>query len=287
MSKIIIYHYTYIHGGLADFLKFLFHTIDLCEIHDLSLRIHVNHPIQKYIHWNKDFKKLCVDHIPNYAYFIGSRNAHQTFNDIVSHHDCIVICSLDFFSYNIQYHGLANELNFRTTTRSFVLEDYMDLLSFPGISLPSRPFVCIHIRMGDKYASILPSVEYCDQDDRSIEITKLHGHVSNILSMTDQEEFDIFFMSDNLEMKKEIISTYPILKSVMTDIGIGDEVILNISYPIQESELFQKGLEMSIYEFQILRRAQSIYALSYSGFAIMANHLKLNQEQQLFQLYDI
>lgn len=286
MPPIIIYHYTYIHGGLADFLKFFFHTIDLCTFYGLTFRIHINHPISNYIEWTDTYRELCLQKLPEDAYFIGRQNYNQGFDQILFDHKdktYLVLCSLDFFSYHIRFECLANELNFHSITKTFILEDYMQF-RFPH-TIPSRPFICIHVRMGDKYASILPNVEYCDQDDRSLEKTKLSHHISNILGMIDDSEFDVFFISDSSELKKQILALYPMLRSTIKDLE--NEIILNISYPIDDYNLFQKGLEMSISEFQILRSAESIYALSYSGFAVMANHLKLNSEQQLFKLYDV
>lgn len=288
MPPIVIYHYTYIHGGLADFLKFFFHTIDLCAFYGLTFRIFIDHPIQNYIEWNDSYRELCLQKIPEDAYFLGRHNFYQGFDHILFNHQdqsYIVLCSLDFFSYHIRFDGLANELNFHTITKQFILEDYMQFRFPDSMNIPTRPFICIHVRMGDKYASILPNVEYCDQDDRSIERTKLCHHISSILGMIDDSEFDVFFISDNSELKKDMLALYPILRSTMKQLE--NEIILNISYPIDDYNLFRKGLEMSISEFQILRSAESIYALSYSGFAVMANHLKLNSEQQLFKLYDI
>lgn len=288
MPPIIIYHYTFIHGGLADFLKFFFHTMDLCSFYGLTFRIFVDHPIQDYIQWNHAYRQLCLHKIPEHAYFIGPRNSLQGFDQILSDHQdeaYLVLCSLDFFSYHIRFDGLANELNFLAVTKEFILEDYMQFRFPETMYIPTRPFVCIHVRMGDKYASILPNVEYCDQDDRSMEKAKLCHHISKILGMIDDSEFDVFFISDNSELKKDMLAVYPVLRSTMKKIE--DEIILNISYPIDDNDLFRKGLELSLSEFQILRRADFIYALSYSGFTVMANHLKLNAEQQLFKLYDI
>lgn len=280
MQPTIIYRYSYIHGGLADFLKYFFHTIDLCSAYGLALRIYVDHPLKDYIEWQDTYDKLCVDSLPEDAYFISRRDANRNFRQLLSGHAYIVLCSLDYFSYNIQFEGLSNELNFRATNRRFTLEDYMRLKID---AVFERPFLCIHVRMGDKYTCILPAVEYCTEDDRSVEETKMHGHISSILEMVDAAEFDVYFISDNVSIKQRTLDAFPALKATTTTRS--DDVVLNISYPIEDQDLFRKGLEMSIREFQILRRAYSIYALSYSGFTIMSNHLTLNPEQQLFQLY--
>lgn len=278
MQPIIIYRYSYIHGGLADFLKYFFHTVDLCSFYGLALRIYVDHPLKDYIEWKDTYDKLRIESLPEDAYCISRRDAYNNFQQLLTGHKYIVICSLDYFSYNLQFEGLSNELNFRATSRRFILEDYMRL---KNDALFERPFLCIHVRMGDKYTCILPTVEYCTEDDRSVEETKMRGHISRILEMVDTSEFDVYFISDNVSIKRQMLGAFPTLKSTTRS----DDVVLNISYPIEDQDLFRRGMEMSIAEFQILRRAYSIYALSYSGFTIMANHLTLNPEQQLFQLY--
>jgi hypothetical protein len=139
--------------------------------------------------------------------------------------------------------------------------------------------------MGDRHANIVPIVEYCDSDDRSIGDHILISHVENIIGMIDEEDMDIIFLSDDLQVRKKLMEYYPRLKTDLSSSCGTSEVILNISYPIHDESVFKRGLETSIYEFEMLRRAERIYSLSYSGFATIAHYLRIKDSQEFFKLY--
>lgn len=285
MSYKLVYHYTFIHGGLADFIKFFIHTIYLCKKYHLDLFVYIDHPIQEYIEWNNHFKHKILSSLPTQSYTIGNKFRGNLFQNILKttpDDSYIIINSLDFFSYDIQFH-IPVELNFHENhSNDFHLQNYFSFRMPDTMTIPHKSYTCIHIRMGDKYSNIKPCVEYCDQDDRSVEHSKIIEHVSNIINMTDEHE-DIYFMSDNDEIIENMIHHF---SSQLKRTTISN-IRLNISYPIDDMNLFQFGLENTIYEFEFLRNATSIYSLSYSGFTVMANYVKVNPSQQLFKLYPI
>lgn len=291
MAPIIVYEYSYICGGLADFLKFLCHTSDLCNHYRLPLNIHINHPISNYIEWNINYKHMVIqqnqmigsifriDSFQNY-YF-------ETFENILKslwNYDFIIITSLDFFSSNIHFDCLVNDLNFKATIqKQYHLENFLTF-SKVNFYVKEKSYICIHVRMGDQHTDIIPSVDYCDTDDRSIEYALLDHHVENILEMTNLEETVVFFLADNNKLRSRMMNKFP---NIRLPISTNREeiIILNISYPISDQELYKKGLTQSIYEFELLRNADAIYSLTYSGFTIMANYFRTNSDQYFCKLY--
>lgn len=281
----MIYHYSFIHGGLADFLKFFIHSVYLHKIYNIDLFICVEHPIINYIVWNPLFQKKVLSSLPSNSIKLGSRYKNcdfKTILDSVKSDKQLVLSSLDFFSYNIQF-NLPYELNFhnRMTYPEFKMSDYFYLQNPYPRYIPQKPFVCIHLRMGDKYSNIIPNVDYCDQDDRFVSKSHLERHLSTIINMID--EYEIYFLSDNINCIEQVVSTYKTIRSI----PIKEKTILNISYPIDDAILFHKGLEYTIFEFEFLRRAHMIFSISYSGFTIIANYLRHEPSQELFKLYPI
>jgi hypothetical protein len=259
----------------------------------VKFRICVHHPILDYIVWNE--KLLIADAViaklPQDCYRIGRQNGNQHFWEIVAGAESdVVVTSLDFFSYGVRFDGLlSNDLNYNDPKKQYRLEDYFTF----SIPIPQavRSYVCIHLRMGDRHANIIPVVEYCDGDDRSVGDSVLLSHVENIIGMIDQDEMDILFLSDDPQTRQKLLTYYP--TRLKTDVSPIEEesdrrketVILNISYPIHDESVFKRGIEQSIYEFEILRRAQQIYSLSYSGFATIAHYLRTEEAQEFFRLY--
>lgn len=289
MSPTIVYYYSYICGGLADFLKFFFHLLDVCESLNLNWCVVINHPISKYIRWMDDISPRVLPEIPDGAYILGKHNFNMSFLEILKdqqYKEFVALCSLDFFSFNIKF-PLSNELNLHNFQSHYIIEHFFTW-NIPIQSYDHKiPYICIHVRTGDKHLSVKPSVDYCDQDERSPTNDELHKHIDNIVDMYQGTTTNIFFMSDNPKLRLNVSRNYKgIIKDAFCE-DIDRCAIVNISYPVRDMEYYDKGLRMCIEEFEFLRRADAIYSISYSGFTILANYCRLNPNQELFKLYKI
>lgn len=293
-TVVVVYHYTFVSGGgLADFLKYFLHCADLCNRFGIELKVCVDHPLRYYLEWTRPGVHIEVMPDPKDMRLLSSRDYGRHISEILE--TCTVsylrLCSLDFFSYGIRY-DLSHELNFHTYEENTMLrcDEWFTIINggdddIHKSRLSKKPYVCIHMRMGDKHLDTVPSVEYCAEDDRSIALVDMQRHVRNVLDATDREEYDVFFLSDSTDTIRLVQDACgPGLRTLCSS----EHVVLNISYPMPgDPDRFEQGLRTTIYEFEFLREADAIYSLSYSGFAIMAHVTRKTLTQELFKLYPV
>lgn len=118
----------------------------------------------------------------------------------------------------------------------------------------NQNYVSIHIRLGDKYLETDPKYIICGWDTRNVSEEKLYNLIESI------EPNKIFLCCDNHKYKLKIKEKYPNI--MITNCNIGHTGLINTT---------NEQILDAVTEFYILTKSNMIYALSYSGFSIMAS----------------
>jgi hypothetical protein len=279
MSK-IIYKYEINNGGLADFLKFFIHTINVAEDNNFEILIDINHPIKKYIIIKDDYSfKLYTDQ-PNIKNYIPLNNyTCKNIKDILSTRQNFLFNPTYFYCLNINF-NLKNEIDFKNVVNpisncvkydlfkymNFTDDIYMDL----DQQMPTKKYICIHARLGDKFLEVKPDEFYsAPNDDRQLFNTNYTQTINSIINSISDPDILIYLFADNNNFKNQMKEKFPIL-------NIFNNQIINISCKYNNDN-YDQNLKNTIIEFLFLSRSSEIHVLSYSGFSYIAHYLGSNK----------
>jgi hypothetical protein len=120
------------------------------------------------------------------------------------------------------------------------------------IFLYDKPYVSIHLRLGDKYLETDPEYILCKDNTRDFSEENIYKFIEN--------NENIFFCCDNNSYKLKIKEKYPNI--IITNCKIGHTSLNNTT---------NEQILDAITEFYILTNSQMIYGASYSGFSIVAS----------------
>ena len=267
MNNTILYTYDFEEGGIADFIKFLIHTIRIVNCNSYNLCIDILHPIKKYIAINEKYirKKL------NF-YKISHNDKNLSIVDIVERQNYVNVNSLCYYAY-----GLKNNINDIDFHNNFDYDiNIYDYLTFNVDNFFSN-YIVIHIRFGDSFLEKnkidLPYIDKRNIKENYIEIIK------NIL---DKNEKTLLITDNNLK-KREIFNNFIEYKNL----SYFDEEIVNISFKFDDDFInsieYDKLLINTIIDFLYLINSKEIHAISYSGFSIISHYISKNK---LIKYYD-
>jgi hypothetical protein len=232
----IVYQYNQNNGGIADFIKFFLHTLDVCETNNINnLYIDINHPIKQYININKKYiisKRLIIN-----FYNISNLDKNCNIKDLLKRNN-LILKPIDFYSFNINFE-LHNDIDFNNNIhKKYNIYDYFNFtdLIYERLNNYNYNYNCIHIRMGDKFLEIKPSSSYCKNDNRNI-------NIDNILSIINKININdhLYLFSDNNEIKKIIINKYKNINTFYND-------IINISNDYNNAINYNEALINVIFE---------------------------------------
>lgn len=270
MSKTLVYQYNYGTGGVADMIKYLFHTVDISRKTGADLKIYLNHPISQYLMINPKYQITSQDllSLPDY-YHLSKEDSNRNFEAILEQHSHLVIRPIDYYMLNITF-DLSNELDFKTCgPHHFELSDYLSFTEEIYHSLKEhqpRPYIAIHYRLGDHYLETIPKIWYLGSDNRRKPDDQILDTISTILKRSNPS-LSVYFLADNNQYKQIIREHFPSL-------FVFDNQIRNPSYVYNETkEVYMEGLKSAIVEFLFLSQSQEIHALSYSGFTTMSAYI--------------
>ncbi len=265
--KTIKYCYGMENGGIADFLKYLFHTLNIVEKNNCKLILEITHPIKKYLKINNDYLS---DQLYDKFHKITAIDRNKTISEILKEHNKLKIVSNDFYSFGINME-LSNSYDFsQSTDKYYNLFDYIDFNEeiYNIInSYISDDYISIHARLGDKYLEIKPSCEYCINDDRNINPDICIKNISDIIKKNPNKK--IYFFSDNNKFKND-------MKTLFNELIIFNNDIINISNYYQNID-YDYYLKNVIIEFMIIMKSSEIHALNHSGFTCISSYISKNK----------
>ena len=268
-NKIIVYHYNFGHGGIADFIKFFIHITKVANRYNCQIKINISHPIKKYIEIKSNY--IFTDNLDDY-YQLNNSNSKQHIKYIISKYDKLQIIAPNFYGLDIDFE-LSDNINFFTINNYFTnLTDYFDfnkeIYNDLDLIINNQKYICIHARLGDKYLEIKPDSSYCTNDDRS---NKNNDNYKEIINDIIEKNSDkkIYLLSDNNKFKQDLKSEYDVLNIFTKD-------IINISCNYSISN-YNESLKFTIIEFLLMCKADTIYALTYSGFSQIAHLISENK----------
>jgi len=267
--KIILYHYDFGHGGIADFIKFFIHLLEIANKYNCNTKIHISHSIKKYITINDNY--IFTGNLDDY-YQLNNSDSNQHIKDIIYKYDKLMIIGPNLYGLDIDFE-LADNINFFTINDYFTnLTDYFDfnkeIYNDLNLIIDNLKYICIHVRLGDKYLEIKPDSSYCTDDHRS---DKKYNNYNEIINDIIEKNSDkkIYLLSDNNKFKQDLKSEYDVLNIFTKD-------IINISCNYSISN-YDESLKFTIIEFLLMCKADTIYALTYSGFSQIAHLLSQNK----------
>jgi len=270
LYKTILYHYDFGHGGIADFIKFFIHLTKVANRYNCQIKIHISHPIKKYITIRSNYR-IEDDNLYDY-HQLNDSDSGKHIKDIISKYDKLLIIGPNLYGLDIDFE-LADNINFFTINDYFNnLTDYFDfnkeIYDDLNLIINNIKYICIHARLGDKYLEIKPDSSYCTDDDRS---DKKYNNYNEIINDIIEKNSDkkIYLLSDNNKFKQNLKSEYDVLNIFTKD-------IINISCNYSISN-YDESLKFTIIEFLLMCKADTIYALTYSGFSQIAHLISENK----------
>lgn len=275
MSRILVYHFGENMGGLADMIKFLFHTVTVSVKFQMTLKIDITHAIKRFLtinplyQWDQTLSLKTVREINE-----SDRNHH--FSQITD--PLIVIKPTDYYAYNINYDLLCDNdfKNMNPNNFTYDLKQYMSFTNEINDQLqlitPKNDYICIHVRLGDKYLEIAPHRGFIYWDDRNVQDDE--AKIRKIIASSSPTSTPIYLLADNNAYKIKF-------KQQFEKLNIFTNQIFNISGSYNSPD-YDEGIKQAIVEFLFLTNAKQIHALTYSGFSLISS---LIGQVPLFKYY--
>jgi hypothetical protein len=214
-----VYHFTIGDGGIGDYIKFFMFVLEDCMQKKIRLYLKRNNiELENYIQLNyAQMYTDCSDSYvtPQHFYSYYHTNFSIPIKDVFHFTDEVKQNSIYLFPYN-------------------------------------RPYVSIHLRMGDYFLETDKQYVYCHNDIRAFSENKINETIETI-------KHSIFLCCDN-NSKLKIKEKYPFL--IVTDCTIGHTSFSNTTK--------QQVLD-AVTEFYILTNSEMIYGITNSGFSLMAS----------------
>jgi hypothetical protein len=248
LNKIIVYNFGLGSGGIGDRVKYFVYLLNLCMKYDIRLCYLVyNIPIEKYLKLKQDKMYITKEKV----------NAHNIsyishVNDIPYINENIYyIVNPDLFYDCFSY----NEINIPLQEIFYFSEEIV--VNSNNFLNNEKPYISIHLRLGDKYLETDKSFVLCKEDTRSYNEEKIFDFIEK------NNDKIILFFCDNHSYKLKIKEKYDHI--LITDYEIGHTGLSNTS-PSQTLN--------SVTDFYLLTNSQEIFIASQSGFSIMAAKFK-------------
>lgn len=256
----LLYIYEYNNGGFADMIKFFLSIVFIVDKYKLDLYILINHPIKNYLCVND--KYICNFDYSNIEKLSSDKNLHYM---IENNHD-FICTTLSFFNDTINLKDIPN------STYLFNKFNFYDYINFTteiynevnNIMDTNKYYISIHLRCGDKH--IKDSKDFFT--DSRIDNINYDNLINRIINKNKNKEIYIF--CDNEEIKKNILSKYPELKSIFNN------QILHLSYDNSNkysNEILNQTFKQTLIEFLFIHLSNEIQSLTYSGFSLIAHLL--------------
>lgn len=243
-DRAIVYSFERWWGGIGDYLRFFMRALEECIEHNIKLYFLVN---------NTEVENLIP--LIHQKMYITHKTISGNFQIINSLNEIPEIKAGVFYIITPKvFYATENEL----CNVIFRLQDvfYFSNQTIKNAELltDATDYVSIHLRLGDKFLETDQNYVACPNDTRTYDESKLFKCI-------EEEKAPIIFFCDNLAYKLKLREMYPNI--IITGAHIGHTSLSNTT---------ERQILDAASEFYIIARSNHIFALSYSGFSLMAGH---------------
>jgi len=253
-SKACVFRFYGNAGGVGDFIKYSMYVLNECIKNNHSFYVDIRAPIYKF---------LII------KYDIMDYNKKRP-----SHSDIYYTSPGNY--YNILHSGNMDQLDRLTFFNffDFIPIVYDELYKM----MPKEDYITIHIRLGDKYLENRNIAHnYCDQDVRTKKPDEYYlTHIDTIMKTNNTNP--VILLSDNVGFKK-------LVKQHSPTIIINEFDIVHTSFNYNNNTNVETLFAKTLAEFLLLVKSKEIYALTISGFPVLAN--KVSEGNTLHTLYKL
>jgi hypothetical protein len=243
-KKIVYYFPPKHHGGIGDYIKYFMFTLQLCIQHNIQLYYQVTHSdLEKFLKLKYPMMYIQSDIMKEKRFIRKEEIDHLP----------------DHIYHIIQPHILYDMFeddSLRNIQDVFYFSNDVLLNSYKLYS-ESEKYISIHLRLGDKFLETEQQLIQCYEDTRKYNEDVLYATIE------ENKDNNILFFCDNNQYKLKIKNKY---KHVyITPSTIGHTAYYNTSE--------QQTLD-AVTEFYLISKSIKIYAVSKSGFSIIASCFK-------------
>jgi hypothetical protein len=238
-KKIVYYFPPKHHGGIGDCIKFFMFTLQLCIQHNIQLYYQVtNSDLEKFL--KLKYEMMYIRDMKE-TRFINKDDIHNL-QDHIYH----------IIQPHILYDMFEDD-SLQNIQDVFYFSNEVLINSYKLYS-HSDNYISIHLRLGDKFLETEQQFIQCYADTRK--------YIEDVLYSTIEENKDknILFFCDNTQYKLKIKNKYDYV--YITNSSIGHTAYYNTTE--------QQTLD-AITEFYLISKSEKIYAVSKSGFSIIAS----------------
>jgi hypothetical protein len=242
-KKIVYYFPPKHHGGIGDYIKFFMFTLQLCIQHNIQLYYQVTH---------SDLEKfLKLKYAMMYIHAEDMKQSRFIQKEEIDHLP-------DHIYHIVQPYTLYD------TFEDDSLRNIQDVFYFSNEVLSNSyklyshsDYISIHLRLGDKFLETDQQFIQCYQDTRKYNEDILYSTIEN------NKNHHILFFCDNNQFKLKINNKYDHVH--ITNSTIGHTAYYNTT---------EKQTLDAVTEFYLISKSKMIYAVSKSGFSIIASCFK-------------
>ena len=249
LDKVIVYHFTKDHGGIGDCIKFFIYTLQLCIKNNYKLYYEINNlPLEKYLKLKHSKMYIKTEDIKNR----NKINDVKDIENINSNNHNIVVT---YIYYKIP--NLYDEINLNCNDVFYFTDEVKinsDNILSSNITSNIRPYISLHLRLGDKYLETDKNFVICKSDERLFSEEKIFNFIE------ENHNKNIIFFCDNNNYKKKLKEKYKniiIANSIIGHTGLRNTTL--------------KQTLDAISEFYLITRSEKIYCGAESGFSIIAS----------------
>ena len=226
----IVYDFRFDYGGIGDCIKFFMCSLELCMKDNVRLYYKQNNmKFEKYIKLKYD--KMYIN------------------EDTIKQLDNVKIITPYIYhnSYDYNIHNIIFKDVFYFTDEVKINSTYL-------LPLDIKPYISIHLRLGDKFLEIEQQYILCKEDIRIFSEERIYKFIEDNYSK------NIFFCCDNNNYKLKLKEKYNNI--IITNCDIGHTTLRCTT---------EKQVLDAITEFYILTNSEMIFAAANSGFSIVAS----------------
>lgn len=246
-KKILVYDFQLGWGGIGDCIKFFMYILNFSIINHYKLYYLVNSiPLETYIKL-----KFPIMYINKHEL----KNVHpiQYLNQLLHLEEdkhYIVNPFLFYKTYSDTYINIPIQ-------NVFLFDDLIIKNSFHLLAKEMNNYICIHLRLGDKYLETDKKYVLCKEDEREFDENRLFKFIESLNGK------NVLFFCDNNNYKLKIKNIFPFI--IITNSNIGHTSLANTS---------DRQIIDSVTEFYIMTNSKKIYYASNSGFSVIASKFK-------------
>jgi len=242
-KKIVYYFPPKQHGGIGDCIKYFMYTLQLCIQHNIQLYYQVTHSdLEKFLKL-----KYSIMYIHD-CDMTQTRIIQKEEIGNVSDHIYHIIQPYTLYD-------MFEDDSFQNIQDVFYFSNEVLLNSY-NLNSQSN-YISIHLRLGDKFLETDQQFIQCYDDTRRYNEDLLYSTIE------ENKDKTILFFCDNNEYKLKIKNKYDHVYITKSNIGH------TAYYNTTENQTLD-----AVIEFYLISQSKQIYAVSKSGFSIIASCFK-------------